>query len=76
MFAYLASPEPGVISPPAGTFDPDALGEYNFGIQVSKDGWGIETVAMDVQVIPEPASLALMGVGGLLLLSRRRATKH
>ncbi len=72
MFGFLASAIPGVISPPAGAFDPNALGEYNFGIQVSKAGWGVETVAMDVQVVPEPASLALLALGGLALTQRRR----
>ena len=71
MFGFLASTIPGVIAPPAGAFDPNALGEYNFGIQVSKAGWGIETVAMDVQVVPEPASLALLTLGGLALTRRR-----
>lgn len=72
MFGFLASTIPGVITPPPGAFDPNALGEYNFGIQVSKAGWGIETVAMDVQVIPEPASLALISLGGLVILPRRK----
>lgn len=71
-FGYLATGVPGVVTPPAGVFDPDALGEYNFGIQVSSGGWGIETVAMDVQVIPEPATMMLFTLGGLALLRRRR----
>ena len=71
-FAFLASAVPGFIKPPGGAFDPNALGEYNFGIQVTRAGWGIETVAMDVRVIPEPASLALMTLGGIALISRRR----
>lgn len=71
MFGFLVSAIPGVVTPPAGAFDPNALGEYNFGIQVSKAGWGLETVAMDVQVVPEPASLALLVFGGLILLQRR-----
>ncbi|MCA9257177.1 MAG: PEP-CTERM sorting domain-containing protein [Phycisphaerales bacterium] len=71
-FAYLATGIPGFVKPPAGPFDPNALGEYNFGIQVHRDGWGIETVAMDVRVIPEPATLALFTLGGLALIRRRR----
>lgn len=71
MFGFLASPIPGVITPPAGAFDPNALGEYNFAIQVSRNGFGVETVAMDVQVVPEPASLALLTLGGLALTRRR-----
>ncbi len=72
LFGYLGTPIPGLISPPAGSFDPNALGEYNFGIQVSRAGWGVETVAMDVQVIPEPASLALLLLGSPLIALRRR----
>lgn len=72
MFGFLASAIPGVITPPPGAFDPNALGEYNFAIQVSRAGFGVEAVAMDVQVIPEPASLALLGLAGLTLATRRR----
>ena len=77
MFGFLAAPILGVISPPAGAFDPNAAGEYNFGIQVSRAGWGVETVAMDVQVeqavvIPEPATIALAGLALMALANRRR----
>lgn len=71
-FSYLATSVPGFITAPSGSFDPNALGEYNFGIQVSRAGWGIETVAMDVQVIPEPATLSLLLLGGIALIKRRR----
>lgn len=71
-FGYLATSIPGFITAPGGAFDPNALGEYNFGIQVSKAGWGVETVAMDVQVIPEPATMGLMVLGGIALIRRRR----
>ncbi len=79
MFSFLSSSVPGYVMPPGGSFDPNAVGEYNFGIQVSKDGWGVETVAMDVQVtggppIPEPASFVLLGAGlaALFMIRRRR----
>ena len=71
-FAYLATSVPGFINAPSGSFDPNALGEYNFGIQVSRAGWGIETVAMDVQIIPEPATMGLLAIGGIALIRRRR----
>ena len=70
-FAFLANPILGVINPPAGSFNPNALGEYNFAITVTRSGFPVETVAMDVQVIPEPSTFLL--VGSLLLgLATRR----
>jgi len=71
MFGFLASAIPGVITPPPGAFDPNAPGEYNFAIQVSRAGFGVESVAMDVQVVPEPAGLTLLGLAGLALTRRR-----
>ncbi|MCB9853181.1 MAG: PEP-CTERM sorting domain-containing protein [Phycisphaerales bacterium] len=70
-FGFLAAGVPGIVKPPLGTFDPNALGEYNFGIQVKRGGWGIETVAMDVRVIPEPATMGLFLLAGLALVRRR-----
>jgi len=71
-FGFLAAAIPFVVSPPAGAFDPNALGEYNFALTISSAGLPLETVAMDVQVVPEPASLALGMIGGALMISRRR----
>lgn len=74
-FAFLASSVPGFINAPGGSFDPDALGEYNFAIQVSQptSGFGVETVAMDVQVVPEPASMIMaLATGSAICLVRRR----
>ncbi|MEM6506300.1 MAG: PEP-CTERM sorting domain-containing protein [Planctomycetota bacterium] len=72
LFGFLGSTLPGFITAPSGSFDPNALGEYTFAIQVSRAGFGVETVAMDVQVIPEPTSLALLGLGGLIVIRQRR----
>ena len=48
LFGFLAADFPPFITAPGGAFDPNATGEYNFGIQVSRSGWGLETVAMDM----------------------------
>ncbi len=74
LFGFLAADFPPFITAPGGAFDPNATGEYNFGIQVSRNGWGVETVAMDVQVVPEPATALLFGLGlaGLSSAGRRR----
>jgi hypothetical protein len=75
MFSFLATDNPGVISAPTySPFDPNALGEYNFGISVGQSGWGVENVRMDVQVVPVPAAVWLFGSGliGLVGLARRK----
>ena len=74
MFGYLASGIPGLVNAPAGAFDPNALGEYNFGISVGQSGWGVENVRMDVQVVPVPAAVWLFGSGllGLVGMARRK----
>ncbi len=70
MFGFLATDIPFFINAPGGTFDPNALGEYNFGISVGQAGWGVENVRMDVQVVPIPAAAwlfgsALIGLAGI-----------
>ncbi len=74
MFSWTSTAIPGTVAPPGGVFDPNALGEYNFGIQVTQDGWGVENVRMDVQVVPVPAAVWLFGsaLAGLFGWSRRR----
>ncbi len=74
LFGFLASPIPGLVTPPAGSFNPNVNGEYNFAIQVTNSGgFSLETVAIDVQVnnsaaIPEPSSalLLLMAIAGMV----------
>jgi hypothetical protein len=62
------------------TFDENLPGEYTLVFSAYDNetytGAPLVTSTAVAKVVPEPASLALMGVGGLLLLSRRRATKH
>lgn len=78
MFNWLTVSIPGVVTPPGGaftSFDPNATGEYNFAIQVTRAGWNVEQVRMDVQVVPVPAAVWLLGSAlGLLGLARRRST--
>ena len=76
MFGYLATGISGVVTAPGGTFDPNALGEYNFGIQVSQDGWGVENVRMDVQVVPIPAAAWLFGSALLGFVGIKRRKQH
>lgn len=74
LFSFLDTPTPPFVFPPAGSFDPNALGEYNFAITVFRPGGGfpVETVAIDVRVIPAPSAIALLASSGLLALRRRR----
>jgi len=73
LFGFLASDIPGLIdAPDYPAFDPNALGEYNFAIQVARAGWSVEQVRMDVQVVPIPAAVWLFGSALLGLLGVRR----
>ncbi|MEO1495758.1 MAG: PEP-CTERM sorting domain-containing protein [Planctomycetota bacterium] len=72
LFGFLGMSFPGLVSPPAGSFDQNALGEYTFAITVSGGGLPLETVAMKVEVVPEPTSLVLFGAASLLCVGRRR----
>lgn len=79
MFDFLATgipTLPGLITPPGGTFDPNAIGNYQFAIQVSGGGFNLETVAMEVQTVPVPAAVWLFGSGllGLVGIARCRKT--
>jgi len=73
MFGFLGVDQPPFIDAPSGSFDPNALGEYNFAITVSQPGgFPVETVAIDVQVIPAPATAALLASAGFMATRRRR----
>jgi len=78
MFDYLADTFLGFNVAPGGSFDPNAVGEYNFGIQVAQTGWSVENVRMDVQVssVPVPAAAWLFGSAlvGLISIGRNRKT--
>ncbi|MEM6799637.1 MAG: PEP-CTERM sorting domain-containing protein [Planctomycetota bacterium] len=78
LFGFLATSVPGLVTPPAGlSFDPGVAGEYTFAIGVSKPGppgfgFPIESVAIDVVVVPEPATASLAGFAMMGLLGARR----
>jgi len=77
LFSYLTSPpfpQSLFITPPSGTFNPNAPGNYQFAITVNRFGFPIDSVAMEVQVIPVPAAVWLFGSAlGLMGVLRRRA---
>lgn len=67
----------GPITAPAGAYNVNATGEYNFALlQYDVTGHEVGRVAMEVDVaaVPEPASFALVATGllGLAAVVRRR----
>jgi len=83
MFGFLASDTniPGTLVSTAPTdttvFDPNALGEYQFYIEVNGGGLSaIESVAIEVHVVPVPAAVWLFGSGliGLAGIARRKTS--
>ena len=74
LFNYLAVGLPGFITPPGGAFNPNVAGTYQFAITVATGGFPLDSVAMQVQVIPVPAAVWLFGSAlGLVGVMRRRA---
>jgi hypothetical protein len=75
LFNYLNVGSPPFITAPGGAFNPNALGNYQFAITVSTGSFPLDSVAMEVQVIPVPAAAWLFGSAlGLFGVMRRRAT--
>jgi hypothetical protein len=53
-------------------FDPTEAGTYTFELTAYNGGTPVASTNIDVIVTPEPGSLALLGLGGLAMLRRRR----
>jgi len=54
-------------------FDDSADGEYHFAVySQGNSGLQISSVSIDAVAVPEPSSTALLGLGGLALILRRR----
>ena len=77
LFPFLETSIPGFLDAPTGvtTFDPDAIGNYQFALVVTSLGFGfpVEAVAMEVNAIPVPAAVWLCGSAliGLGVLRKR-----
>ncbi len=72
LFGFLSGPLP-FITPPSGPFDPNALGEYSFAL-IATGGTLSDPVvsAINVEVVPEPATMALVGAGVAAMAARRK----
>lgn len=83
-FAFLTSGVPGVITPPPGAFNPNANGQYSFALlalrgnaEVGRSAINVDVGSVNDGTVPEPASLALMGLGvaGMAMIRRRKQAK-
>jgi len=79
LFGFLANSLIPEITAPAGSFDPNAGGEYSFALLASQRGDPLGRSAIDVNVsaVPVPAALPLFGTGlfvmGFVGWRRRKA---
>lgn len=76
LFSSFSTAIPGVVQTPPGSFNPNALGEYNFylGFTANNIPGFSGLVGIDVNVVPVPASAWLFGSGllGLVGAARRK----
>lgn len=74
-FGFWGVAVPGVVAPPGVAFDANAAGEYTFSLRVREndnDSVGNVAIRVNVNGVPEPTSLALVGLAALGLAARRR----
>lgn len=69
-FSFLSTGAPFVTPPAFTPFDPLAAGEYSFAWRRASLRQNL--VAIEVNVVPAPATLALLGAGLIALAARRR----
>jgi len=74
LFGFLGTAIPGVLTPPPGSFDPEAAGEYSFALSASNTSGELGRAAIRVEVVPAPAPLALVAAG-LLGMGAARARR-
>lgn len=60
LFDFLAVDSFGIDAPDVA-FDPNAEGNYQYAITVTRFGFPVDTVAMEVNVVPIPAAVWLFG---------------
>jgi hypothetical protein len=76
LFSGFSTPVAGVVTVPTiGSFNPNAIGEYNFYLSFQKTNLPIftGTVGIDMNVVPVPAAVWLFGSAlGLVGVMRRR----
>lgn len=68
-FGFWATDFLPILDAPSTAFDPNAVGNYQYAITVTRSGFAVDTVAMEVNtVVPVPAALWLFGsaIAGLV----------
>jgi hypothetical protein len=74
LFAFLAANAAPIVTAPGGIFDPNALGNYQFALTVASGFTPLDSIAMEVHVVPVPAAVWLFGSAlGLMGWVRRKA---